>query len=143
MMLPVLSLAFLGMAAALDGEESGEQSWARWFEECDRLRAQYHLPPLTRRERMKKMLGEPNRTEEYFVEIGSWRKTKKGILLFDLEIYKEQQPEPFYRRRSWLRIGVKHLKSGKFEGKVIRLNKQWIQAGRTFAEKLYLPFKLT
>jgi len=60
--IPVLSLVGLAFASTSDGESSeeisSEQKWTHWFEEADRLRAEFHARPMTPQERMKAMLGE-------------------------------------------------------------------------------------
>jgi hypothetical protein len=61
----ILELVTLAFSALSDQEKVSEQDWSQRFQEMDLRRSEVGIPPLTPRERMQRMLGEPPSSDQY------------------------------------------------------------------------------
>jgi hypothetical protein len=96
----ILELAMLGLAVASDSESDGnEQEWTRRFEEVDKLRVQYGVPPLTAQDRIRWMIGQQPSKE--YVLVWRFDRFHERQTLDDviLSFYRKEVEEPASYRR--------------------------------------------
>ena len=127
------SLATLVLAASADEEPSAEESWIQRFEETDRLREKYEIPPLSPPERMRMMIGRPPFEHFYglYLKLRTCRSYEAILMVWRKTPWTVETGE-------W--IGIKEVEGGDPVLKEIHDDeeaKAWI---RSLADRMFLPF---
>jgi len=68
-MISTLAFTVLGLAAASEPEMSDEKAWEKRFQDTDRLRKTWGVPPLTARERFAMILGQSAPRDTHVIQV--------------------------------------------------------------------------